>query len=356
MSQNTSNNTNFSQNLFSDMNLTTKDLSHNVTPIPMVSEGRNTVTIVIVSMALIIIMFVSIFGNLGVLFAIGKVRQLRKDGSYILIINLAITDLANGSLVMLSALIGLVMDSWQLGQVICDITCALNYCLMITSMLTLFFISCDRYQAIVHPLKYHSRMTKKTITAMILYAWFQGIAFSVTPVIFGWIEYDYWEAICAINWYKEQEQALYYVIAAFILCYLIPGVLMAICYIRISFIANKAKYLQNNKISETRSAVSRKVIRSLIIVVVAYFICLSPFSITKLMKVISRDSVPGPVSTAASLIAYCSSAVNPWIYGIFRRDFRCAYKALLIQLCGRSKKTVQSSHNKTSSEIVSGSF
>ncbi|KAK3092285.1 hypothetical protein FSP39_000739 [Pinctada imbricata] len=305
--------------------------------------GRTHVEIGILATTICILICLSVLGNLAVIVAIYKSHQLRDEISNRLTINLAITDLVNGAVVMTSSLISTVSDGWDMGSLYCDLICCVNYCLIIVSMLTLFFISLDRYQAIIHPLLYTEIITSRRITMMISYTWVQGLVFCVIPAMLHWVEYDYHEAICAIQWHKERDQAIFYVVAAFILCFLMPGLALGFCYCKILKEVKKKSQVhpsvyQNNQdgsISKKKKySTSSKAVRSLLIIVCAYFICMTPFSVTKLIKVSweNKTFLRGSLNTAASVIAFCSSAINPLIYGIFRRDFRAAYKRLICKV------------------------
>ncbi|XP_012937885.1 uncharacterized protein LOC101856656 [Aplysia californica] len=106
--------------------------------------------------------------------------------------------------------------------------------------------------------------------------------------------------------------------------------------------------------SKQRSySASNKAVRSLLIVVLAYFICMTPFSITKLYKVIvgRPDALPGYVNLTASLCQFCSSAINPLIYGIFRRDFQRAFLMILRRFMVRARVTERQSPDTLSYQL-----
>ncbi|XP_048733585.2 histamine H2 receptor-like [Ostrea edulis] len=294
--------------------------------------GRNEIENAFLALALGVVMLLSIFGNVAVIIAIFMTRTLREELSNRLIVNLAITDLSNGLLVMFSSLFSIIADSWNFGTGYCNLICAINYCLIITSMLTLCFISCDRFQAIAHPLHYLDKVKPKHIYMMIAYSWIQGIIFSVVPPALNWVEYDYWEAICAIQWHRERQQAMYYVVVAFIVCFFLPGFILILNYYRIIKQVKTKVSSPATTISAKSYSTSSKAIRSLLIVVIAYFVCMTPFSLTKLMKVLITQEtlLNSQINSVASVVAFISSAVNPLIYGIFRKDFRRAYKRIFV--------------------------
>ncbi|XP_041352705.1 alpha-2Db adrenergic receptor-like [Gigantopelta aegis] len=299
---------------------------------------RGTVEIVIVATIHLVILFTAIGGNVAVICAIYKSNKLRDEVSNLFLVNLAITDLSSATVVMTSAFISLVANYWPLGWVWCYAVCMVNYLLIIVSMLTLCFISIDRYLAIVYPLQYISKLTKVKILLLIGYAWFHGISFSIVPVLFQWIKYDYWEYVCAIEWHEQRQKALYYVIMAFVFCFLLPGLVLMFLYCRVLKVAHeKSRRIRVMTFPATdrpKYCNSHKAIKSLLIVIVMYFLCMTPFSLTKLYKVASQKekSLPGYLNLVSSIIAYLSSAVNPLIYGIFRKDFRQAYKLIFRKL------------------------
>jgi hypothetical protein len=61
-----------------------------------------------------------------------------------------------------------------------------------------------------------------------------GFCFGVAPVAADWIAYDYWEMVCAIQWAAKGVPALIYVIIAFILCFLLPGVILVWAYYKVT--------------------------------------------------------------------------------------------------------------------------
>lgn len=345
-----------SVNLTADKNCS---LSLQETPNPHLRQTYETVLAILF---LLITMIIAMLGNTAVIAVVYRQRSMRRDIPNLLIINLSVTDLSNTLFVMLSALIALISDEWTMGKVWCDFVCAINYCLIIVSMLTLCCISIDRHQAIMHPLSYPLRITRRRMIYIICFTWIQGITFGTAPSFAGWVAFDYWEAICAIQWHSYQPDTIVYVVLAFLFCFLIPGIILIYCYSKI------LKEVKNQKAQATintgniraqeknkRKASHRsKIVRSLLIVVLAYFICTTPFSVTKLIKVLAngKDPIPGPINLIAALLGYVASAINPLIYGIFRHDFRAAYKNLLYSIfIGKRNLNIHSNDHPSLSGI-----
>ncbi|XP_038069359.1 alpha-2Da adrenergic receptor-like [Patiria miniata] len=322
--------------------------------------SRDVTGIAISAILLVLIILLSILGNLAVILAILKTPRLREKTSNIFLINLSLTDLMNASLVMPSASVALIADDWYLGSPWCYAQCAFNYWFIIVSMLTLSMISIDGYYAVLHPMHYMSIITPKVVKLAVGYAWLQGCVFALVPVFYRWVVYDYWEVVCAIDWDTySQEGALTYVILAFLFCFLVPAIVMTFCYTKICRVARQKAVGPDiggggANAKKNRKAINdRRVIKSLAIVVAIFFLCMTPFCITKLIKICTNTkALPPYLYLVSAWFGYLSSATNPFIYAIFRRDFRRAFKNVFCRgwiFPGRSRS--HSSHEGTRMSI-----
>lgn len=332
---------------------------------------RSTLYIGLTVPVTLIICCCALFSNLAVIFTLKRDSGLREDKSNKFIINLAISDITAAIGVMLPSLISIIMDRWPFGYVLCLIHCSINYICIIVTMMTLAFISIDRYQAILHPLTYESIMISPIIYTMIGWTWLQGIIFSLPPVLRRWIEYDYWEGVCAIDWFKGDSGIVFYVIFANIFCFIAPGCIMSFSYVGImreikvfqvsqicscckerTVVGDVAGENQRSNASKHQDAVAasnNRIIKSLLVVLAFFFITLTPFCITKLGKsIIGRlDTIAAHASYFSSILQFCSSASNPFIYGIFRHDIRDAFKRQFRRLFGQEKLLSQGTSRGT---------
>ena len=92
-------------------------------------------------------------------------RYLR-DLPRILMTSLSLTDLAVGTLVTPISFISIINQCWPWSQMVCAIEALLISALFHESTLSLLCIAIDRYICIVHPLRYHSLMTKKVFISL----------------------------------------------------------------------------------------------------------------------------------------------------------------------------------------------
>ena len=293
----------------------------------------------------------AIVGNLLVIAIVVRRRELRENASNLFVVNLSVTDLLSAVFVMSSSFVMLAADVRSVHPILCNFTCAANYCLIIVSMLTLAFIGIDRYIAILHPMSYDAYMTRNHILAMIGYAWLQGVGFALPPILLDWNHYDYWEMVCAVDW--RQANTAYYVIVACICCFLLPASILVFCYFlilkemrkmnRVSSMPSTASSPKDSKTSPNSAAqhlkTSTKTVVSLMVVVACFFVFMTPFCVTKLLKVVGKTPVylvAPPVNMAASVFGYLASVVNPFIYAIFRPNYRREFKIMWRLVWGRS--------------------
>ncbi|XP_038065913.1 octopamine receptor 1-like [Patiria miniata] len=296
-------------------------------------ERRHVFGTVLSAVFLLIIIVLSILGNIAVIMAVLKTPRLREKTSSIFLINLSMTDLSNATLVMPSTLVSLIAGQWPFGMFWCYAQCAFNYWFIIVSMLTLAMISIDGFYAVIHPLHYMNIITPKVTKIGICYAWFQGCVFALIPAIYRWVVYDYWEVVCAIDWDSySQDGALTYVIVAFVVCFLIPGIVMTYCYTRICRVARQkaaAAPAERGGKNARKLINDKRVIQSLALIVAIFFLCMTPFCVTKLIKIFtSTSALPPYLYLVSSWFGYLASATNPFVYAIFRRDFRRAFANL----------------------------
>ena len=295
---------------------------------------RDTYQNVIGFVFMFIIFVLSITGNIAVLLAIYKTPSLQENQSSLCLVNLSLVDILSAILVMPYSAVALLADDWLLGAYWCSAQCALNYCCIIVSMLTLSFMSVDRNIGITHPLRYPLIMTKTLTKAMATYSWIQGLAFAAVPLIYQWVVYDYWEVVCAIDWDSYRDHGgLIYVIVAFVVCFLVPAIIMTICYAgiyrEITQHYQRRLTRQHNRLSREQLLEERKVIISFAVVIIMFFICNTPFCVSKVVKIFfSTDALPCWVNFVATYMQYIASATNPFIYGIFRQDFRKAFSKI----------------------------
>lgn len=137
-----------------------------------------------------------IFGNLLTLISWLKFKILRRR-SNILVVNLALTDLMVGLVLIPYEICSYVVPHMEIAKVTCILRFTFFILFMLTSFTTLLAISVERYIAIAYPLHYSHYITGSRIVGSIVAMWCFNTALSVAPLI-GW---NNWErgVKCVIN-------------------------------------------------------------------------------------------------------------------------------------------------------------
>lgn len=100
-----------------------------------------------------------------------------------------------------------------------------------------------------------------------------------------------------------------------------------------------------------------KAAKTLAIIVGAFIFCWLPFFTIYLIGAFCSECIPDMVFNVVFWIGYCNSAINPCIYALFSKDYRDAFKNLLVCRKRSTKHlnhlTTTFSHNHKQSVIVS---
>lgn len=184
----------------------------------------------------IIIVF-GLCGNLLVIIAILRFKRLRRSVNSYLILNLAISDFLTASLNMpyhLASVLDLSIISDN--GALCKAGGILSYPFYISSTITLVMLAIERHIAVSDPLRYLSRVTSRTISIMIAYAWFQGALFTVMFALLGNIEFSNQSLDCGVTW---EGTPLWLSMVALILNIVVPYVLLLGMSVRVMIIARR---------------------------------------------------------------------------------------------------------------------
>ncbi|XP_023220141.1 orexin receptor type 2-like [Centruroides sculpturatus] len=226
------------------------------------------------------------------------------------------------------------------------------------SVLTLTFISIDRWYAICYPLKFKSTSGRAKVAILII--WITSMLLVLPDVIVldtklhpGLKVETHYLTDCAYTWSDDNTQ-IYQLVIVLIL-YVAPFALMSVTYYQIARVLwNKnipgnrnvkrtVTVTQNTKKGTTRCTTNqdsiesqirsrRKAAKMLIAVIVMFGLCYLPVHLINTLRY--TIGLPQTHTTAAaSLIShwlcYANSAVNPVIYnfmsGKFRREFRKSF-------------------------------
>lgn len=168
--------------------------------------------------------------NTTVLILIFLTRK-RRSRMNIFIANLAIADLMVGFFLVLLDIIDKQIEEWQGGVVMCKVTRFIQGIATYGSTYALVALSIDRLDSIARPLKSMSK--GKRMKILIILQWTFAVLFSFPMFRFEIVHKVFREsekALCMINFPEPWAWKLYLTLVATAV-FIIPAILIAICYI-----------------------------------------------------------------------------------------------------------------------------
>ncbi|KAM4675113.1 histamine H2 receptor isoform 1-T1 [Discoglossus pictus] len=288
---------------------------------------------VFIGIILVLIIIITICGNVVVCLAVGFDRRLRSMTNCF-IVSLAITDLLLGLLVLPFSALDLLYEEWPFGTTFCNIYTSLDVMLCTASILNLFMISLDRYYGVTAPLRYSMFVTPGRVAIAMGVIWVVSLMVSFLPIHLGWNTKDKTvqnqdDDVCKLELNKE------YVLVDGLLTFYLPLVIMCLMYYRIFKIAREqAKRINHanfsNAVCPTLPTVrEHKATVTLAAVMGAFIICWFPYFTVFTYQGINNIEVDKTAFLIVLWLGYANSALNPILYAALNRDFRTAYQRLL---------------------------
>ncbi|CAJ1077533.1 -hydroxytryptamine receptor 1E [Xyrichtys novacula] len=319
--------------------------------------------------------------NGAVILAICTTKKLHLPANY-LICSLAVTDFLVALLVMPISILYITMETWWLGEVVCEMWLSLDMTCCTCSILHLCVIALDRYWAITKAIEYARKRSARRAGFMVGTVWVISIFISIPPLFWRQRPREGRTSQCII-----EHDHLGYTIYSTLGAFYIPMIIILILYHRIyhaaktlyqkrgssrhlssrsmgsqnsmdhcrvshtfciSDLSNSDPTLPPEKLNSNIRIPSfetdvdgqdeknqictireRKAARILGLILGAFIICWLPFFLKELLvglKVLQPSQL---LSDLLTWLGYINSLINPLLYTSFNDDFKLAFKKLL---------------------------
>lgn len=274
-----------------------------------------------------VITLMSIFGNTLVLACTRKIDEL-KTVTGLFIANLAASDLGVGLVCLPFAIAASIDEELLENKLICNMDGFSLVLFFIGSIETLCMISVHKYITVVYAMR--TIITKKRAYIMIASVWILSLVLASGP-LFGFSKYVYKDGRhqCApLSPKNALDRSYFFLLLAF--GYIIPVATMLFCYSRLYFTSRQhLRRLKANAITNENATTSeRKLINTLVMILLAFIFCWLPF-VVYITFGISKRPIPFYLPTIAFLFGYGNSALNPIIYVLRHQSFRKGFWEVL---------------------------
>ncbi|XP_072022979.1 G-protein coupled receptor 54-like [Amphiura filiformis] len=308
----------------------------------------------------IVISIVAIFGLLGNTMVILTVLVFSDMHTLInfSFANLALTDLA---LLLLDA-VPTATDTigWSISAKLgCNVPIYLQYVVLQVSSLTLAFLSWDRYRLIVKPIQSLNTRSSKQIHLIVILIWIASFVIQIPAAFVPTISLETGCNEFGLPW----GHGLFFAYATITL-YIIPLIIIIPSYTCIALSMTKnSTSVTTKKEDAKRLAQRNKTIIWVLIVVIFYIILSLPIHVVHLWmafdpNVTAQTPLYIEVHTAANVLLFINSSVNPYLYAFGGSSFRkhlkditqccCCGVLMLMRKKKRNKSNSQSDRSMCS--------
>lgn len=294
------------------------------------SPGRSSTTIVLETATITIISLLIFLCNIGNLRILKSVTFWHKS-TVNLLMNLAVSDICVA--IFTTSAIYECVTSRSVPTFVCQMQAFLGGTSVTVSLITMGYISLDRYIIIAHPLRHRSFMSNKTIIKMTALSWIVSILLYIgvfcQDIVGTQPNPDSY--LCSADLMTKPG-----FVAILIICIFLPtNVTIIFCYGSILCIAKRHSSsinLQNSKINPKKTAPKRshKAAGMFVVVFGMFNLCWGPYIILVVCRGFFKLKADAHwINFILPWMAMSNSFVNIFIYYILNSQYRRAVKKIL---------------------------
>ncbi|XP_076677059.1 trapped in endoderm 1 [Andrena cerasifolii] len=286
----------------------------------------------------IIFSIVGVAGNLVTVIALLKYTRLRRHATTAFVISLSISDLIFSAVNLPLTASRYFNEAWVLGETLCKIFPLFFYGNVAVSLLSMVAITINRYILISRSDIYAQLYTTQRIILMLIVIWTLSFSLLLPPLLGFWGTLGLEPTTFSCTILKKNGTSPKKFL--FVLGFIVPCVVISVSYLCIYWRVRKSR-----KNLEAHAGISRRkaggfqrredsrVTRLMLTIFLCFLLCFMPLMLANVIE----DKIKIPIlHVIASILAWASSVVNPFIYAGTNKLYREAYKQIL---CPASSKT-----------------
>jgi hypothetical protein len=190
-----------------------------------------------------LIFLIGVVGNFCVILVLAKEKEMRNFTNYLLA-NLSIADLL---VLFVCVPIGIhdlyAKERWYLGKTMCYLIGFFENCMGLASILSILFITIDRYLVICRPIRVRSLINSKRTCRIIIFIWSTSILLNL-PFIFlsQYKEKTYFDCSTGYTCILKTDYLLsyYYILTIYFLFYFVVAIVLLVMYYKIFGILDRS--------------------------------------------------------------------------------------------------------------------
>ncbi|XP_076306279.1 G-protein coupled receptor moody-like isoform X2 [Tachypleus tridentatus] len=293
------------------------------------------------TLCIIVLSIIGIFGNLLTIVALVKCPRVR-SATAVFIVSLSISDFLYNAISFPFSASDYILQKWIYGDALCVFYPFTQYLNGGLSLLFVTAIAINRYVLIAHQGLYEKIYQKRNIAMMIVGICLFAFIVLLPTLIGAWGRFGYDKSIltCTILEVDGRSSKAF----LFIFGFVIPCITIVVCYARIFYVVKKSSSRLNMyktvEMKEKKSARDFKrreeewrVTRMVLIIFCCFLVCYLPNTI---VKVIDEQNKYPVLHILVYILIYASASINPIIYGVTNKQYRQAYKTVL--MCRRPRR------------------
>ncbi|XP_072232422.1 G-protein coupled receptor 26-like [Leuresthes tenuis] len=307
---------------------------------------------IIFALYIVVVAVVSLLSNLLVLLCFVNSTEIRRQVPGVFTMNLSFCNILITVLNMPATLVGIIRHQQPFGDCICHTVSFLETFLTANTMLSMAALSIDRWIAVVFPLSYATKMRYKDALIMVCYSWLHSFTFSLTALLFSWVDYNDVYASCTLQSSEEGSDRIKFTIftivfhvtsfmlSLLILCFTYLKVLKVARFHckRIDIITMQTLFLlvdihpsvkQRCLVEQKRR--KQRATKKISIFIGSFIICFAPYVITRLAELLPFVDINRHWGIISKCLTYSKAASDPFAYSLLRQQ----YKKVLVTVVNR---------------------